>query len=105
MREADEQFGERLAKDLERYLGPEIVLKELDLGDEQSEIGHLRATVMFAGGSEVLETVGETRLEAYNQLILRITELRLIVAVRHMDSEALEGFAAAWNAGLSPERR
>ena len=105
MSEADERFAEWLANDLEQYLGPEISLKDLDLGDERSEVGHLRAIVAFDGGSEVLETVGETRLDAYNQLILRVTELRLVVAVRHMDSEALEGFAAAWNAGLSPERR
>src|SRR5262245_27110171 len=105
MNEADERFGERLAQDLERYLGPEIAIEELDLGDEHSEVGHLRATLGFEGGSEVIEAVGETRLDAYNQLVLRVAELRLVVAVRHMDSEALEGFAAAWKAGLSPEHR
>jgi hypothetical protein len=105
MSEADERFAEHLSDDLKRYLGPEIALADLNLGDATAEHAHLRATCVYEGGSEVLETFGDTRLDAYNQLILRVAELRLVIAVRHMDHEAIEGFAAAWNAGLSPERR
>jgi len=105
MREADERFAERLAEDLKGYLGPEIILAELDLGDPTAELAHLRVICAFEGGSEVLETFGDTRLEAYSELALRAAELRLVVAVRGMDEGALEGFAAAWHEGLSLEHR
>ena len=105
MREADERFTERLAEDLTGYLGPEISLVELDLGDPVAEFAHLRVTCAFEGGSETLETFGDTRLEAYSELALRAAELRLVVAVRRLDDGGLEGFAAAWHAGLSQEHR
>lgn len=104
MNEADEQFAARLAEDLERYLGPEIALTELDLGDIRSELAHLRATCAFAGGSKILDAYGDTRLEAYSRLIVGAAELRLIVAAGRLNDDTL-ALAAAWAAGLSPERR
>jgi hypothetical protein len=105
MNEADEQFAERLSEDLERYLGPEIALIELDLGDVGAELAHLQATCAFEGGSKVLDAYGDTRLEAYSRLILGAAELRLIVAARLLNDDNLVRLAAAWAAGLTPERR
>ena len=44
MNEADERFAARLSEDLDTYLGPEISLQELDLGDLEAGHAHLRAT-------------------------------------------------------------
>jgi hypothetical protein len=104
MSEADERFAARLAEDLVPYLGPEITLVDLDIGEVGWNPARLRATCAFKGGSEILETDGETRLDAYNQLILRAAELRLVVAIRHMPEDAIAGYALAWNA-LTPEKR
>ena len=84
MIEADQRFAERLAEDLEPYLGPEIVLDELDLGEAGCDRARLRATCSFDGGTEVIQSEGETRLDAYNALIIAAAELRVTVAVRHM---------------------
>jgi hypothetical protein len=105
MNEADEQFASRLAEDLRRYLGPEITLTELDLGDRAAELAHLRASCAFEGGSKVLDAYGDTRLEAYNRLILGAAELRLIVAAGRFNDGTLIGVAAAWTAGLNPQVR
>jgi hypothetical protein len=105
MREADERFAERLAEDLERYLGPEIVLDRLEFGDVEYGHAGVRATCTFDGRTEVLESDGETRLEAYNGLVVQAAELRLGVAIRHLGPNLLVGVAAAWEAGLIPEHR
>ena len=105
MNEADEQFASRLADDLARYLGPQIRLADLDLGDVHAELARVRATCVFEREIAVLEAHGDTRLEAYHELTLRAAELRLTVAMRHKDEDAIIGFAAAWHAGLSPEHR
>ena len=57
MREADERFAEHLAEDLERYLGPEIVLED-SISATSSTARDLRATCTFDGRSEVLEVTG-----------------------------------------------
>ena len=105
MNEADERFAARLSEELDTYLGPEITLHELDLGDVEEGTAHLRATCAFSGGTEVLESDGANRLEAFHELVLRATELRLVIAARGMDDEALVGLVAAWHAGISPEPR
>jgi hypothetical protein len=84
MNEADQLFAERLAADLEPYLGPEIELGDLDLGEPEADHAHLRAVCVFDGGTEIIESDGETRLEAYNRLIIAAAELRIAVAVRHL---------------------
>jgi hypothetical protein len=105
MTEADEQFARRLGEDLGPYLGPEITLASLELSDPDAPCARIRATCQFDGGTELLETDGETRLDAYNQLILRAAELRLVVAARHLDADALMGLSLAWKAGFSQEPR
>jgi hypothetical protein len=105
MNEADELFAGRLAEDLNRYLGPEIDLQDLDLGVIEDGHAHLRATCTFDGRSEVLTADGETRLEAYNALIVQAAELRLGVAIRHLGPNLLPAFAVASEAGLIRERR
>ena len=82
--ESDERFAERLVKDLERILGTGIMLEELDLGDPEIGPANIRAVCLFDGRSELLETRGETRLEAYNQLVRAAAELRLSVVARNM---------------------
>src|SRR5262245_33430136 len=105
MNEADERFAERLAEDLERYLGPEITLSELDLGEVDANVARVRATCSFYGEWTDLEATGATRLDAYNQLILRAAELRMVVAMRNMDEDAIIGMSIAWGASLNPESR
>jgi hypothetical protein len=105
MREADERFAERLARDLAPYLGPQLELQGIELSDPEGYPARIRATCVFDGGLEVLVAYGETRLEAYNQLILRAAQLRLIVASRGLDSEELAGLAEAWKAGFSQSPR
>jgi hypothetical protein len=82
--EADQQFAERLARELVPYLGPEIVLDELDLGDPSASRAHLRAVCAFDGGTRVIEADGETRLDAYNSLVIEAAALRITVAYLHM---------------------
>lgn len=84
MNEADQRFAERLGEELAPYLGPEISLDELDLGEPNARCVHLRATCRFDGGTQVIEAEGETRLDAFNALILEAAELRITVAVRHL---------------------
>ena len=105
MNEADERFASRLAEDLERYLGPEIKLADLDLGEADAVAAHLRATCVYEGGRTVLEADGETRLDAYNELVVRAAELRLVVAMRRMDPDTATELTTVWLAGIAPERR
>ena len=105
MNEADERFAARLSEDLDTYLGPEISLQELDLGGVDEGHAHLTATCVFEGGSEVLESDGENRLEAYNELVLRAAELRLVIAARGLDEDALIGLSIAWHARATREPR
>ena len=60
------------------------------------------ATCVFDGGSEVLEAYGDARLEAYNQLILRVAELRLLMAARGLDSEELGRTRGGLEGGIQP---
>jgi len=105
MREADERFAERLARDLAPYLGPQIALQHVELGDPGGYPARIRATCVADGGLEVLVAYGDTTLEAYNQLVLRAARLRLIVAGRGLDGEELEGLTAAWKAGFKQQSR
>jgi hypothetical protein len=84
MTEADEQFAARLAEDLERILGTGIMLEELDLGPGEGDPARIRAICLFDGRTESLEAEGETRLEAYNALVMAAAELRLALAARNM---------------------
>jgi hypothetical protein len=84
MTEADELFAERLAEELGRILGTGIILEEFDLGPTESDPAHIRAVCLFDGRSEILDSRGETRLEAYNMLIRAAAELRLAMASRNM---------------------
>ena len=83
MREADDQFTERLAADLERILGTGILLESVDLGPDDGP-SRIRAVCLFDGGSEVIEAAGETRVAAYSELIRLAGELRLAIAARRM---------------------
>jgi hypothetical protein len=82
--EADEHFATRLAEDLGRILGTGILIDELDLGPTEGSRARIRVLCLFDGGGETLEAVGETRLEAYNRLVLAAAEMRLAIASRRM---------------------
>jgi hypothetical protein len=82
--EADERFAARLAEDLGRILGAGIIIEELDLGDSEASPARIRVVCLFDARSEVLEAVGDTRLDAYKRLVTAAAELRLIVAMRNM---------------------
>jgi hypothetical protein len=82
--EADEMFAARLADDLGRILGTGILIQELDLGPADDSPARIRVLCLFDGGADTLEAKGETRLEAYNQLVLAAAEMRLAIAFRRM---------------------
>jgi len=84
MSEADERFAERLAEDLARILGTGILIERLELGDADGGPSRIRVVCLFDGRAEVLETEGETSLEAYNRLVRAAAELRLALAWRNM---------------------
>jgi hypothetical protein len=84
IREADERFAQRLAEDLGRILGTGIIIDELDLGPTDDSPAKVRVLCLVDGGAETLEAHGETRLEAYNRLVLAAAELRLAIAARRM---------------------
>ena len=96
MSEADQRFADLLAEDLSRILGTGILIDSLDFGDT-GEAGcdggdtddadgpaRIRVICLFDGRAETLEAEGETRLEAYNRLILAAAEFRLGLAWRNM---------------------
>jgi hypothetical protein len=82
--EADEQFAARLASDLGRILGTGILIDELDIGPTEDGPARIRVLCLFDGQMEALEAEGETRLEAYNRLIVKAAEFRLGLAARNM---------------------
>jgi hypothetical protein len=82
--EADERFAERLADDLGRILGTGILIDELRLSPPDNGPASIRVLCLFDGGAQVLEVVGETRLEAYNRLVRVAAEMRLGIAARRM---------------------
>jgi hypothetical protein len=95
MSEADQRFADRLAEDLSRILGTGILIDRLDFGDageapsENGDDGgdgpaRIRVICLFDGRAETLEAEGETRLEAYNRLVIAAAEFRLGLAARNM---------------------
>ena len=85
MSEADQRFAERLAEDLARILGTGIVIDRLELADDADDgPARIRILCLFDGRMEALEAEGETRLEAYNRLIVKAAEFRLGLAARNM---------------------
>lgn len=83
MSEADEQFGKRLAEDLERQLGPSVVVLTvlIDRSDEGA-----RMLAACAAGDELFEAeaTGENELAAYERLRTAIVEQRLGRAFRRV---------------------
>ena len=85
MSEADQRFAERLAEDLARILGTGILIDRLELADDADDgPARIRILCLFDGRMEALEAEGETRLEAYNRLIVKAAEFRLGLAARNM---------------------
>jgi hypothetical protein len=85
MSEADQRFAERLAEDLARILGTGILIDRLKFADDADDgPARIRVLCLFDGRMEALEAEGETRLEAYNRLIVKAAEFRLGLAARNM---------------------
>ena len=93
MSEADQRFADRLVEDLARILGAGIMIDELDFGEDEGDgadtrpqdgPARIRVLCLFDGRTETLEAEGETRLEAYNRLVIKAAEFRLGIAWRNM---------------------
>lgn len=88
MSEADQRFAKRLAEDLAGILGTGILIDRLEFADEADDAddgpARIRILCLFDGRMEALEAEGETRLEAYNRLIVKAAEFRLGLAARNM---------------------
>jgi len=91
MSEADQRFADRLVEDLARILGAGIMIDHLEFGEDdgadtrpQSGPARIRVLCLFDGRTETLEAEGETRLEAYNRLVIKAAEFRLGIAWRNM---------------------
>jgi hypothetical protein len=85
MSEADQRFAEQLADDLARILGTGILIDRLEFADDADDgPARIRVLCLFDGRMEALEAEGETRLEAYNRLIVKAAEFRLGLAARNM---------------------
>ncbi len=85
MSEADQRFAERLAEDLARILGTGILIDRLELADDADDgPARIRVICLFDGRMEAIEAEGETRLEAYNRLVVKAAEFRLGLAARNM---------------------
>ncbi len=76
MNEAEEQFAERLAEDLERVLGVGIAIDDIDL--EVGERGaRVVATLLVGEHVETIEADGTEIGALYRPIIERAAELRL----------------------------
>jgi len=93
MSEADQRFADRLVEDLARILGAGIMIDHLDFGADEDDgddtrpqdgPARIRVICLFDGRAETLEAEGETRLEAYNRLVIKAAEFRLGIAWRNM---------------------
>lgn len=76
--DADEQFAERLAREVEAVLGVGIALESVSMAGEVPVT--IRATCLADGQIRELEGTGATLVEASRDLIRRAAELRLAAA-------------------------
>jgi len=83
MNDAEAQFAERLAADLEQVLGAGIAIDDVELsaGDHEARI---RATLLIEGRIETIEATAPDVVGLYRPLMERAAELRLGAAFWRM---------------------
>jgi hypothetical protein len=83
MNDAEAQFAERLAVDLERVLGAGIAIDDLELSTGDGE-ARVSATLLIEGRIETIEAVAPDVLGLYRPLVERAAEVRLGAAFWRM---------------------
>lgn len=83
MNDAEAQFAERLAGDLERVLGAGIAIDDIELSTGEQE-ATVRATLLIEGRIESIEATAADVIGLYRPLIERAAELRLGAAFWRM---------------------
>ncbi len=76
MSDAEQQFAERLAEDLERVLGAGIAIDDVELTAADGA-AHVRATILIDGRMETLEVSGPDVVALYRPLMEKAAEIRL----------------------------
>ena len=83
MNDAERQFAERLADDLERVLGAGLAIDDLELTADDTK-AHVRATILIEGRIESIEATAADVVGLYRPLMERAAELRLGAAFWRM---------------------
>ncbi len=83
MNNAEEQFAERLAVDLEHVLGAGIAIDDIELSGGDND-AHVRATLLIEGRIETIEADGPDVVALYRPIMERAAELRLGAAFWRM---------------------
>jgi hypothetical protein len=83
MDDAEAQFAERLAGDLERVLGAGIAIDDIELSTGEQE-ATVRATLLIEGRIETIEAAAADVVGLYRPLMERAAELRLGAAFWRM---------------------
>lgn len=76
MNDAEQQFADRLAVDLERVLGAGIAVDDVEITSPGGE-AHIRAVILIDGRMETIEVSAPSVPELYRPLIEHAAELRL----------------------------
>jgi hypothetical protein len=83
MNDAERQFAERLAADLERVLGAGIAIDDIELTAGDGE-AHVTATLLVEGRVETIEASAADVVGLYRPLMERAAEIRLGAAFWRM---------------------
>jgi hypothetical protein len=81
--DAETQFAERLAVDLERVLGVGIAIDDIELSVGEYD-AHVVATVLIDGRIESMEAWGRDLIALYRPLVQRAAQIRLAGAFWQM---------------------
>jgi hypothetical protein len=78
MTDAEEQFADRLAEDIERVLGVGILVDDVRIERGEGRRGaRVTATLMVGSRIETIEAAGTSVLALYRPILQRAAELRL----------------------------
>jgi hypothetical protein len=78
MTDAEEQFADRLAEDIERVLGVGILVDDVRIERGEGRRGaRVTATLMVGSRIETIEAAGTSVLALYLPILQRAAELRL----------------------------
>ena len=83
MNDAELQFAERIAEELEVVVGPGIAVEDVELtvGDGAARVV---ATLRFPGGVATIEATGNDVLSLYQPIVRQAAETRLAAAYRRL---------------------